>query len=178
MKRFLSSQQGFVLLVVLMLLQVITLLGLYGLAACRIENKVNHDVWTRMQLLNEIEKIHSELEGLSVEQIQPCLIPLSIDQDWSNHDISWWQSQSCAGNFQSMQYYYVIELLGNDACAHPKEVKGSIAVYYRLTLMGRKENQDTQAIVQSTFIKPESISSQCEGSPHLVSTGRQTWRVL
>lgn len=166
-------QQGYILIVVLLFMQLCTLLGLYALEASWIENKLAQLVWKKQKFQDNIEEILRKSEEKLVDQLPDCLIAQISTDELMKQPITWWQKQSCTGNFQSIQYYYVVEPLGEDPCAHIKRKRAAHADYYRLTLLGT--TSASRAVIQSTFIRAVTTSDHCENVTHMVDMGRQSW---
>jgi Tfp pilus assembly protein PilX len=169
------KQTGFVLIVVLIFLQICVVLGVCALESSWIENKMAQMAWQKHIQLGLSEQILRLIEQNLQTQAPACLIARSIANDISSQPISWWEQQSCAGNFQSFQYYYVVEYLGEDSCAHIRQRRGVAAEYYRITTLISNRDKTQVALLQSHVVKPGNGSDECDGGMHQVEIGRQSW---
>jgi hypothetical protein len=174
MQDYVIEQKGFILIIVLLFLQMFVLLGFYVLQASWLDNKGSHARLEEYYTFNQLEQL---LQKTEQNELSSCLIPPVALNDLKNKPISWWQTQSCAGNFHSIQYYYVFESLGKDSCAELKS-QGRIAGYYRLTLMIFHPNGEPKLSAQSTMILPEPAELTCQGVTHQVEEGRQSWQLI
>jgi hypothetical protein len=166
-----------VLLLVLIFLQVLSLLGLLLLQIAWIQIKQSQYLLRKETNLNLIMGALGEIESSEIST--DCIIPVTFTAILEQYPLSWWSARAtCAGNFQGLQYYYVVENLGLDPCAVVQEIPGKIiANYFRVTVVGI--NADVDLMLQSTLIKPlEDSVSKCDGQIHTVKMGRQMWREL
>lgn len=168
--------RGFVLVMVLICLQLAMLFGLYALQTSSLEVLTSHKAQLKLDFINKTEQALKTLEAQTNEQLFACQIPIMSLSELAAKPIPWWEAQSCAGNFQSIQYYYVVELLGEDKCAHIKWTRGKVADYYRITLLGFDQKTKNSLMLQSTIIKAQVVSEECEKDMHQVELGRQSWR--
>lgn len=172
------KHQGYILLIVLLFLQFAVLMGLYSLEAVWIENKMSHDDLLNTQLFAQMDHLMTSI-GLQIKDFNPnCVVHYISSDELKSQPISWWQNESCAGIFQSIQYYYVVESLGEDPCAHIKQLKDNSAEYYRISLLGIDKDKGGKLLLQSTFIKPAQQSHACDGTTHPVQAGQQSLRAL
>lgn len=169
---------GYILIVILMFLQVATLLSLYAIQALWLENKLSHDHLQRMIIYMQVEHLASIIEQQLQETNSICIVQTMSSEELRTKPITWWENESCAGIFQSIQYYYVVEPLGEDPCAHIRQTKESTANYYRLTLLGLDKDSGDKLLLQSTFVKENPSAHSCEGAVHQIDAGQQSLRTL
>jgi Tfp pilus assembly protein PilX len=174
------NAKGIVLIVVLILLQILALLGMYALEMSQLENKMSENSWRRYTMLSMTESALQIAETGVVQQIPVCMIPITPSNDLYNRPLNWWNSSAtCTGNFQSIEYHYVVELLGRDSCAY-LETDQISAEYYRVSILGRAKNKNSIMRLQSTVILPRQSDSSdiCLKIKHRVTEGRQMWREM
>lgn len=169
---------GYILIVVLLFMQIATLLGLYALESVWIENRMSQFGLQKTEINSQLGHLMNMLEQQLQENTPICMIQAISPEELKSMTISWWQNESCAGIFQSIQYYYVVESLGEDACAHIRQSKESTADYYRLTLLGLDNDTGNKLLLQSTFIKANKLAPLCDGVTHQVEAGQQSLRAL
>lgn len=170
-----KKHYGITLITVLIFLQIFSLFALYELTASRLALKMSHHWYQQQLLLIQSEKILATLEKTIINNPEVCQIPVTNVRELIAKPLSWWQREPvCSGNFQMIQYYYVIEALGMDPCAAiSPEKKG--ADYFRITLFVTLKNNPAKKIMQSTLVTHHAISQSCEGIKHSVKVGRQMW---
>jgi Tfp pilus assembly protein PilX len=169
-----NKNHGYILLIVLLFIQAITLLSLYSLQNVWMEYKINQYDLHRLKNINLLKHVMNIIEQQLQETIPSCVIQTTSTEIIKSHSLDWWKTTSCTGIFQSIQYYYVLEALGDDSCAHIVQTKTSIAEYYRVTLLGLYNDNESRLLLQSTFIKASPQHSVCDGVIHPVRTGQQT----
>lgn len=172
------KNNGYVLLIVLIFLQLITLLGLFGLETCAIELKMNGQIYERLQLSQLAKQALSLLED--TVEYSSCIIPQT---DWiDRRSGEWWLQYACSDNLSGFRYYYVIEKLGNDPCGLIGNVNNQSvsANYYRTTLRALPTDKKAPALMlQSVVAKPnDDVHNICLYATHHVKEGRQTLREL
>lgn len=167
-----NSQHGMILFLVLMMLQILSLFSWVALHAILLEKKSMQAELQNHDLHNISEVILAQIENQLAQLPVNCVISEVEPTVLVNKPLAWWQSaQTCAGNFQTFQYYYVIESLGNDACAVVANTSFS-ADYYRITLLV------SNLFLQSTVIEASNRMIACADQSHAVKQGRQSWREL
>lgn len=165
---------GYVLISILLIMQVSVLFSLYALEASWIEGKISHDFLQQYEMTHQAEIVLTQIEGATQQQLPDCMLSVVKQSRWRSLPLSWWQNQSCTGNFQSFEYYYVIESLGVSPCAYINQSKGTVAEYYRLTLFEINKINHDKILLQSTLIKEGKASSSCDTGKHTVALGRQS----
>lgn len=172
-----NHHAGFVLIIVLIFMQILSLLSWYTVENVLLEIKTTRNFIKQQRLLNQAELFLDQIEQEVLVQLPSCQIPPMNPEAYKSQSIAWWQSVSCAGNFQRFQYYYVIESLGADPCAYLAHDK-SWADYYRITLFVSTESIQSNVFLQSTVVLPIQYAQQCNEKQHAVQLGRQSWRVI
>jgi Tfp pilus assembly protein PilX len=169
-----GNENGYILLIVLLFMQIGVLLGIYSLESCVIEFRVSHRVLQKQRMNRDLEYVMRGEEEKIRTFVPSCLVPIMSTSEITDQPLSWWRSQSCTGNFHSIDYYYVLEPLGQDPCAHIKRTKDAMAGYYRLTMLGISQDSEIRVLLQSTIVRPDITAHQCNERIHLVSSGRQS----
>lgn len=165
---------GFALITLLIFLQVFALLSLFGMQMTRIQTKESQSVWHRHSAQMASEHGLRTAEAKLQTNLPWCIIPIQSTAELKKRPLDWWQSSTCTGNFQSLQYYYVVEMLGEDPCAFLKKSQ-FIANYFRVTLFSKRDN--VEIFLQSTVVTPKERRSQiCDKENHSVTVGRQMLR--
>src|SRR3990167_7780678 len=180
-----SAIKGFILLVVLLLMQMIALFGLFGLWYASQKLKSSGSLWKREMETQVMAQLSRKLEKRFLLGAPPCLIQRVEPSKLAKMPESWWLHTGCSGNLNEngYYYYYVTESLGVDNCALvSKSDQGvMIADYYRLTIYGRRLHESQAAFVwQSTVIKLlyVALPPVCHGITHRVVAGHQMLREL
>src|SRR5579862_9378085 len=129
-----NAQRGIVLFFVLIIMQVLALLSWVSVQAVLLEQKMVQADFQRHILFVAGEAALAKVENIFSGSQPTCLIPPITAQELLAKPLSWWHSSlTCAGIFQAFQYYYVVEALGEDACANIMDSQAR-ADYYRITL--------------------------------------------
>ena len=172
------KQNGFVMLIVVLFMQIFILLNWYTIESVFLLEKFTHNIELKNTIDLQGKNILNTIEYRVIQNIPNCVIPISEASKLVSSNFNW-QSKSCTGNFQTMQYHYVVEILKKDPCVILKAVPNAIGEYIRITLYFKKNNA-MQLFFQSTIIKPNfDISpATCKGLQQFVQAGRQTWQEL
>lgn len=161
---------------VLAFLQIFALLSWYGLENSRLTFKTTQHFLQRQQWLNQAEYQLRIIETHLLDRLPPCTISREAAQELIKRPLDWWHSEvTCAGNFQGVEYHYVVEWLGDDPCA---ELTQMAARYYRITLLFQPLANNEKLFLQSTLAKPANLLQHCDGLPHAIIIGRQQWREI
>jgi len=172
-------EQGLVLIIVLIFLQILFLLGWSALTMNTLEIKMNRRIWQHFIMQNLAEQALMNAQRQIDEHLQDCMI--AVTDDLAKKPVDWWQAfPSCTDNFQTFAYYYLIEPLGEDPCAYVDDKGQEVSVdYFRLNLLGLSQTHAISVRLQSTFIKPHvGATLGCHEAMHRVTIGRQMWRPL
>jgi hypothetical protein len=158
---------------ILLLLLLFAVLSIATLESNILEFKSANADQRKYRLINAGKQ---QLQLVSQRLPAGCLIQPVTTLHLINQSLKSWRQASCAGNFQTFLYYYVIEQLGNDVCSR---VEHSIADYYRITLLIEDNAQDGLiAILQSIDIKPVLANQRCHAKERTVVAGQQTITLL
>ncbi len=171
------KQNGFVLLIVLCLMQILVLLNWYGLENLLSVKRFSQNMLAHETLYRQGVTILAGIEQSIVMEMPECVLSIIDPETLLIKPVAWWETgSSCVGNFQGVKYYYIVEFLAIDSCAVIESVH-AIAAYVRVTLFLLKNNQ--HLMLQSTVIRPVIEKAQvCNGLLHTVEAGRQSWREL
>lgn len=168
-----KSQSGWILLIVLLFLQIISLLGFYIVQTSLFAHKVSGSQWRKQELFMHAEQLLYDLaENFSVY----CIVPQISSNELLMKPLSWWQStNTCAGSLEHNDYYYIVEFLGEDVCASEMEDQTNVAHYFRITLLMLDKKNDIRERLQITSIKLDNASYACRGPQRHIVAGMQTW---
>lgn len=177
------KNKGLVLLPILILMLILSLFGLHALTGAGLAIKSQTEDWDSSHLRSTATAILRSVENKLSIDTADCFIQLTNPNLLTKQPLSWWQSNSCNGHFKQIQYYYVIEHLGQDVCAMPSAYventgEAMAADYYRITLFSINPNH-SNIILQSTIAKANRAMSLCDNRKmHTVVLGRQMQREL
>lgn len=174
-----KEQAGFVLPVVLLFIQIYALLGISALEQVFLEQKLLVDQKSARLLFNEAESTLARLAASVDELSQICSISHFPRREQKRPALQWWLSHSCSDKWSLFRAYYVVEKLGADPCAQIRGGKASGALYYRLTLLLMKEQDEGQRVaLQTTVVRESPNLEHCDRQPHSVDLGAQSWHQL
>jgi hypothetical protein len=176
-------QNGFVLLTVLVLLQIFSLMGLYGLTQASLALQRENVRWQREEYARLSGQILGRIETGHVIDSGSCRILVTPVSKLAEKPESWWEINTCSDNFSGIRYYYAIESMGSDSCGIVGLEAGKhllIAHYYRISLLIIPHDKKAEAalLLQSAVIRPGKPVDSCDHSPHIVYTGRQMRREI
>lgn len=167
--------RGFVLFIMLVYLQILSLLAMRGAAAIIDQKKSFHHQreWYRQQ-----QNLLMLLDQVDTVKQPACTISKTLPRELLRHDISWWKRHGCRLIRGENQYFFVRERLQNDDCAVVTNSYNHlvIPVYYRNTLL--YDSGVTALLVQDTIVLPGSFPPSCSDVPRKVRQGRQMLRIL
>lgn len=171
-----KTNEGIVLITVLLFMQLFTILGLFALQNGFLAKLSSYAFYQQDKHRRQIEQILIQVE---INWIPACLIPAISRDELLIKPLDWWKSREmCTGQKNQLQYYYAIENLGEDPCAYRGDQISKSAYYFRVTVLTFLEHQKTKELLQSTIIKMDNAVRKCEGQPHPIIPGRQSWRKL
>lgn len=178
-----SSVNGFVMLIVLVFIQLFALMGLYSLTQIMQHMKLNAEIWQKEEYLRQANYILHQIENQLLFTLPLCRISIIPATDMVRKPILWWETHGCSGNFMGIQYYYVLEFLGNESCVSVKKQEnnnhGLTVDYYRLTLSCLLNVEKSKKIVlQSTIAKISDKLLSCQQRLHEVVLGQQMQREI
>jgi hypothetical protein len=170
------NYSGFILLIVLIFLQILSILALYSGQAAMWQSKTTNQISAKKKLAISAHIQLRLTEKQLINNIPLCRIPMDYPTVTMNQPVSWWSRVACSGDSHHFRYYYVVEYMGEDACA---DVESLSASYYRISLLMVNSNNLLQKIkLQSTVIKPVTAVDSCNDKHHEVKLGRQGVREL
>jgi Tfp pilus assembly protein PilX len=171
-----QQQNGFILLIVVIFMQIIALLTLSVLANTREEIKFNQLHNQRQKLFFQTEAYLHKTQTAFKIQDNSCVIAISSSNALLAKKLSWWQSHAnCHESLSAnADFYWVVELIATDPCAQISSQPLRFAQYFRLSGLGVAEN-GAKVILQSTFIKADNERQICRGLIHHVNPGVQSW---
>ncbi len=168
-----KKQAGIVLILVLVFMQLIAMLSWCALANVLVTLKSTETIFERQRFFNIALIILHQAESQLITEIPTCLINPSEENQLVAKPLDGWQSaKTCAGNFQKLKYYYVVEPLGDDPCASIENTQAA-AAYFRMTFLFRSNSGNAKFFLQSVVIRPSDLRKLCQGPQHLVKMGRQ-----
>jgi hypothetical protein len=170
-----TKHQGFALFSVLIFLEIFAVLTVFCLHSVSWEIKLTQARFEKSKMSQAARTILQSVEFLT--ENSSCVISFTSAFQLSLQPLSWWESHSCAGNFNLFQYYYIVEPLQEDACALLSS--GKPAQYSRVTLLTvLKADPSIKMILQSSVITAGSEPAHCESALHNVNLGRQNLREI
>jgi Tfp pilus assembly protein PilX len=172
-------QQGYILFVVLIFMQLFALLGLNALNQLFWVKKVQNEQNQRWFLLSQAEHLLYQVAATLKEQKAACLLaPLSFNQ-LKEHPFSWWTANACSVSGHLFKAYYLLEFLGVDPCATIRASLQAVAAYYRITVLLVGESHETlQVMLQATVSAATQTAEHCDSEAHSVDLGPQSWHEL
>lgn len=172
------KQNGFIILVVLVFMQIFILLNWYAIENIVLLLRESKNSVEQERIYEKANHILSRAESSVISHSPECVIPIMYSSQMVRQPLTWWAAKSCSGNFQGFKYYYVVEPLARDSCAIVDRIKKISAAYFRITVFLYSDKEDARIFLQSTLVKPDDSSDVCKSSQHSVQTGRQSWREL
>ena len=127
-------ENGFVMLIVLVFMQILVLLNWYAIKDVLLLTRFSKNMAIHDLFYHQAEHVLARAEAAVVSNVPDCLIPFTESDLIVAKPFTWWKAQSCSGNFQTFKYYYVVEPLAIDSCAIVDPDKKTVASYFRLTL--------------------------------------------
>jgi Tfp pilus assembly protein PilX len=164
------------MLITLIFLQIIALLSLYAIESNQLTSRLTTQYWQKYQLLNTAKQILQSVNSQTQITTPTCTIPMQSTSSLIKQSTQWWKTVSCAGNFQSFQYYYAIEPLGIKTCAR---IEKQAVDLFRMDLLVIAKSAKQKILLQSIIAKSGSTEATCiTGESDPVSPGQQAWREL
>ena len=172
-----SSQQGFALILVLIFLEIFSLLSITALQSNILAARMTHNQWHKNTL---IYAANQQLTSLASQSSFSCLMQPIPTQKLIQRPLSVWQQSSCTGNLSAFTYYYVVETLGNDSCAHIINTAINTTVnYYRITLLLIDSlHPAIKTLLQATTVTPGTGGNVCHAVMREIMNGQQTLHKL
>jgi hypothetical protein len=172
----LKTQQGYILLTVLIFMQICSLASLASLLHTANVFKLNNHIWQSYILQYRAHSILQKLEK-EIELKPNCRIPITSSFTLTKQSLEWWKTHACVDHIQGLLYYYVIEALDIDECGLINSMNTvRVAAYYRITLFTLSDK--LRYLLQSTVALPLKPVQACQKKWHHVESGRQMWREI
>ena len=138
--------------------------------------KSNRHYWEMSQQRQNLSYVLTQIEQQLLIHPPSCMIPITQYSAIKIKPVVWWQQQACHYVWQNKDYYYAIELLGQDGCAVINKIYS--ATYYRINLFTISvEGYHHRWLLQSTVARPEKMLA-CQEKIHRVKIGEQMRREL
>lgn len=174
----LERENGFILIILLIILQFVSAVGLYTLFFHSRLLKSQYEAWQRVSNLLVIKRQLQVIENKLISVGLPCLQESMSSIKMAKQPLLWWQENGCSANSNEIRYYYAVESLGKDACHVIRLSDRSFATeFFRITLLALTL-QNEKFILQSTVAKPVDAILPCTEKLHPVTLGRQMWREI
>lgn len=171
--------RGFVLLVVLVYLQILSLLSMQMMASfISLKREQFHQLVVYQQRQKALDVL------ATVDQVrQPlCSVKINSALQLSFKSLSWWRQYGCHDTHDNYEYFFVRERLGVDTCSViSHQYKQQLApVYYRNTLLqiSAANEYNRALIVQDTVAMVSEQPPHCSDTLRRVKAGRQALRWL
>jgi hypothetical protein len=165
--------QGFVLLIMLVYMQVITLAAAHGIMSVIADKQYNHHTLRVREQRNEMLMILNQIDH---QTSVVCLTKARSLRWLKRRELSWWKYHGCQINGKHSVYYYVREDIDTDACAllNGNDGRAYASAYYRNTVL----EPVTRMMLQDTIILPAQSSETCNNQTRTIASGRQMLRWL
>jgi|WetSurMetagenome_2_1015567.scaffolds.fasta_scaffold381318_2 hypothetical protein len=165
---------------VLVFLQLFSLSSLYVMLHAANAVKRSHHHWLRDRYLQLGHVILRDIERGFLERYSTCSIPASLAESFIKKPVSWWKQQACSDKVGEVDYYYVVENLGQHPCH--VIISGNhdwVASYHRVTLLMLPDKmRGAKILLQTTFVTSTGELSACTDKRYRVFAGRQLLREL
>jgi hypothetical protein len=167
-----EKQQGFILILVLIFIQLFSLLNLYALKSIKQRMHLTKKNWQQELLTETIETTLFSLEKNIYLAEASCHFSFISPLTLSKLPLNWWQNHACFNQTQAFSYAYMIEPLSQDPCLTINNQPGESALFKRLSLCiwVKTHKACIQAIYALTTINQE----ECKESKHRIKAGRQS----
>jgi len=169
-----KKDNGFVLLMVLLILQLLSAFSFYAYLQSATELKQNSYRWQRENAYQQANQIFLKVEKLINETTQ-CRISIRPASSFIKQTKAWWQINACYVTSDNLNYFYIIESLGRDDCAIISTTQ--VADYYRITLNLLIDDR-MRLLLQRTVILPTDTFNLCASKQHNVTIGSQMQREI
>lgn len=171
-KRYISHSvnKGFILLIVLFLLQMMTIMALYLLNAGLLTYQSSQQYWQRYQFFTKAENI---LHQVIQDDEDHCLFDRVLTDNLRSQSIEWWRNNTCCSD----DYCYVIELITANVCMIDHDDYIPIK-YLRYTVFSFNQQKHYRELLQSVVIKLDNANQRCVEVSSDIYLGQQSWRRL
>jgi hypothetical protein len=169
-----NKEKGMVLILVLLFMQIFAWLSLSMLENHIISVKMSRTLWQKHQTFIKAENILKQIENEVLQDTLNCVIPVTHYDILLSKSLDWWNEFGCGGIQEKFQYSYVLEKLASSCTLLSSEV----ALHIRITLRIQNLTNQTKEILQSTLVKIDNATQNCQGMPQDYIAGRRQWRQL
>ncbi|HTM63222.1 MAG TPA: hypothetical protein VL360_01825 [Gammaproteobacteria bacterium] len=168
-----SNNQGFVLLIMLIFMQMVALL---------IAREISMLAYLKQSLFHHVMDVQQENEMQAVMRLvdhykrPSCMINHMSHSAISNMSLRWWLKHGCKIRFHGNEYFFVREYLGVGACIGIRNQHNQVVVteYYRNTLLYHSDiNELERQLMQDTVAIPGNNIAVCSGQLRLIESGRK-----
>lgn len=171
----LHKEDGSVLVLVLIFMQICLLLTLYEVRSNHDNTLIRHQLYAKSQLHDQAVIELTNVENLlSANQLSGEINPIS-DSDFESLPITWWQRYAKHISNQTADYYVVYENEGNRPCTQVRinENQVAIANYNRITLLAvLHATTNLKVMLQETYVTPVMTSVDCQATVDFTTMGR------
>lgn len=168
------KQQGFILLVTLIMMSVMGLLLLGAMHQLQLVLHSSRERELAHQEFYQLEHLLRKRMSSSFKKTT-CVFPQQ-DINWAWAELM--QKKGCQLTGAAKEYYYLMEDLGDYPCLIVVDGKKKQATHhYRLAVASVSKNEKL-ALLQIRFIEPAISASQCQKGTHQVQPGISSWRYV
>jgi Tfp pilus assembly protein PilX len=173
---------GFVLLIVMIFLHILSLLSLYNLEAIKNSYKVTELRWNQLSTADTSSRLLEDLEKSLLSGKADCRMSVMSTSDINNKSTDWYMHSACRVTRDGNDYYYFIENLGQDACVGLIDGQTNEqlrADFYRISLVSFDlDGHESKRLFQSVVAKQSDKHMICSSGVRLVKVGVQLRRQL
>lgn len=166
-----QHHNGFILLLTLIMLSIMTLIGLATLNS--VWFAIKQEQYARLKQLASVQAENGLKQAENQFEKADCIWSSATDPNWWElSDTHWWENNRACHYEQS--YYYIILLQHDDCASIPNQTLTSVD-YYQITSIGFSPLPSIYTILQSIIARPSVPKNICIGKSDTVMFGRQTW---
>ncbi len=164
------KSSGFILLMTLLIILVLSALGLTCLNQVLLYHKALNSMEVQHERFYQLEHFALELARMSSSSVKECV----IYKDIANGVIAQLRKQKgCLLSVSGDKYRYLIEDLGDFPCLKVHKSSHNEATHHiRVTVMS-----NNNSILQIRYLTP-THSQKCIGTVQFVTPGIKSWRLL
>lgn len=170
-----SRNSGFILLMTLLIIMVLSLLTLTGLHHLMLYYKASNRLEERHQNVYQLEQVALELAATKYSDLDKNCV---INKDSANQVISQLRNnEGCSLVLGKKKYQYLIEELNELPCLIVLNGEGTHSTHHRRVSLMLLNSNGPNSILQIRYLT--SIPHQpCMGTEHIVSAGISSWRYV
>lgn len=172
------KSSGFVLLVMLIYIQVISLVAVQSLLLSGGMLKTNRQSLIVGEMLRSAIAI---MKSIDESDAAACMVERQSLVMLKRHELGWWQVHGCRFNGGNNINFYVRERLGIDTCAallSPNKQMVAPIIYRNTLLQVSGLNHHVRAILQDTIAVESRTLPACNQEIRVIQHGRQMLRRL